>query len=154
MARTFHRARGSLREMWCGARRRIHEAGYALDEEDPEKCPGTCAVLTLAGARWRDATPPSVESPTLLGRQCRRGSDRAVLEHRQERAQTTFNMMRGLLTRTHVRAWRRFRALQSGVQPVALWGPMAAGVTAATAQTLATQWRRLAGQTLQTHRRP
>lgn len=135
--------REGLREMWNEARDLIHGAGYGIDGSDPEKC----AVLTLAGPRWRDVTSPNVEDLTVLGSRWRRGSDRAALDHRQERAQTTFNAMRGLLTRTHVRAWRRFRALRSGVEPVALWGLSAVGVTATAAQALTTQWRRLAGQT-------
>lgn len=46
----------------------------------------------------------------------------------------------------------RYRSLQNGVQPVALWGLAATGVTPAVARDLKTQWRRLAGQTLQIHR--
>lgn len=44
--------------MWSGARRRIHEDGYALDEANPEKC----AVLTLAGPRWQDTTLQSAQA--------------------------------------------------------------------------------------------
>lgn len=56
--------------------------------------------------------------------------------------------------RDHPPPWRRLRAMQSGLAPLALWGLAAAGVTSGEAQDLTAAWRRTVGQVLHIHRQP
>lgn len=105
----------SMRPMWMRAKGHMHAAGYALDEDDVDKC----AVTTMVGTRWTETQPSQTNMLVTLRNQWGRGAAAAVHEHRQGRTQQAFNSMRVLLTEGRIAAWRRYRSLQSGVLPVA-----------------------------------